>query len=151
MNRLMNYVLVERRVVECPDLMQWAQWYEAAHKDGSFRVGETVVRELRVSTVFLGIDHRFLGDGPPIVFETMVFNEIGEGRERYAQAFDECECMQRYCTYAEAEQGHEAIVEMLRHVQDAAIEITRSTLAIIRSGASQYMDAWRDEHKGDAS
>lgn len=28
---------------------------------------------VRVSTVFLGIDHRFGGDGPPVLFETMIF------------------------------------------------------------------------------
>ena len=147
MNPLMHYVLIERRVVECPDLMQWAKWFEMSHKDESFRVGETVVGELRVSTVFLGLDHRFLVDGPPIVFETMVFNNVGEGRERFAQVFDDC--MQRYCTYAEAEQGHEAIVEMLTNLHNSAIEVTRGMLAIVRAGASEFMNTWREEHKSD--
>jgi len=32
-----------------------------------------VTPNIRVSTVFLGIDHNFYGIGAPILFETMVF------------------------------------------------------------------------------
>lgn len=28
---------------------------------------------VRVSTIWLGLDHRFLGDGPPLIYETMIF------------------------------------------------------------------------------
>lgn len=47
-----------------------------------------------VSTVFLGIDHSIWGDGPPEVFETMVFAP----RRRWL--------FQRYATWAEALEGH---------------------------------------------
>ena len=47
-----------------------------------------------VSTVWLGIDHSF-GGGTPILFETMVFDPLGESVES-----------RRYCTEAEALEGH---------------------------------------------
>lgn len=50
-------------------------------------------REIAVSTVFLGINHNYL-DGPPILFETMIFG--GANNER----------MWRYATWEEAERGH---------------------------------------------
>lgn len=53
-----------------------------------------------VSTVWLGLDHR-LGDGPPLIFETMVFPSKGD--------FGELD-MDRYTTEAEAIKGHEAMV-----------------------------------------
>jgi hypothetical protein len=49
---------------------------------------------VRISTVFLGIDHNHLRQGPPILFETMIF---GGPYDQY---------MDRYCTWAEAEAGH---------------------------------------------
>jgi hypothetical protein len=54
-----------------------------------------------VSTVLLGMDHRFGGVGPPIIFETMVF----ESRDNLGEL--DCD---RYCTREEAELGHEAMV-----------------------------------------
>ena len=41
------------------------------------RVALTWLWDLRVSTVFLGIDHNFGVSGPPLVFETMVFHGDG--------------------------------------------------------------------------
>jgi hypothetical protein len=54
-----------------------------------------------VSTVFLGIDHGF-GEGPPLIFETMVF-----ASERH---LDERDC-QRYSTESEAVTGHHEMVK----------------------------------------
>jgi hypothetical protein len=85
------------------DLLTWAQWFETAER----HVADTwVTPTLRVSTVFLGLDHQY-GEGPPLVFETMVF-EGGDGQE--------CE---RYSTWAAAEQGHQAMVDAMQagHIQ----------------------------------
>jgi hypothetical protein len=49
--------------------------------------------ELVVSTVWMGINHRF-GPGPPLIFETMIFGEPYHN-----------ECM-RYATESEAREGH---------------------------------------------
>lgn len=55
------------------------------------RVAEDYIGEVHISTVLLVIDHSF-GDGPPLIFETMIFRgEHDEYQERYAtreQALD---------------------------------------------------------------
>lgn len=94
------YTLRGREVVPASDLMDWTRWFER----GDWRVKqERAVRGQgpRVSTVFLGIDHNFLG-GPPLVFETMIF---GGRRHEYQQ---------RYSTYDEAERGHRRALQLAR-------------------------------------
>ena len=61
-------------------------------------IKEDVIGNIRVSTIFLSFDHGFIEDQPPILFETMVFG----GK------FDQCQT--RYSTYAEAENGHEKVL-----------------------------------------
>ena len=66
------------------------------------RVAETTLPGGKwVSTVWLALDHQFLVDGPPLIFETMVFASNGSGHDL------DCE---RYATEAEAVAGHEAMV-----------------------------------------
>ena len=60
-----------------------------------------VTPTVRVSTVFLGLDHQW-GEGPPLLFETLVFHD-GDGQE----------CT-RYATWHAAEQGHAAMVDAMR-------------------------------------
>lgn len=55
------------------DLMTWAQWFESSSK--ARIVAQEYIGERMVSTVFLGLDYRFSGYGPPILWETMVFNK----------------------------------------------------------------------------
>jgi hypothetical protein len=55
-----------------------------------------------VSTVFLGIDHNHFGDGPPILFETMIFGGSAD------------ELQWRYRTLEQAQAGHQMIVQSLR-------------------------------------
>lgn len=51
------------------DLMKWAEWFGTPARI----LAQEWVAESQISTVFLGIDHNW-GDGPPILWETMVFN-----------------------------------------------------------------------------
>ncbi len=64
---------------------------------------ETLPNGYRVSTVWLGLNHRFSGKKPPLIFETMVFDPSGES--------DYC---QRYSTENDAILGHMAAVEEYR-------------------------------------
>lgn len=78
------------------------RWGEL-HSDMSYkRVAETAVGPYWISTVWLGMDHRW-GQGPPLIFETMVFapDEVTLGPE--------IEC-RRYSTEAEALAGHDETV-----------------------------------------
>jgi hypothetical protein len=68
------------------------------------RLFSTEIGQSRISTVFLSMDHSLaglIGDGSPVLFETMVFG--GE--------YDDYQ--ERYHTYDEAEEGHNRIVEMV--------------------------------------
>jgi hypothetical protein len=53
-----------------------------------------------VSTVWLGLDHNWSREGPPIIFETMTFGG------RYDQE------QMRYATEDQAQKGHREAVEM---------------------------------------
>ena len=100
----MYYVLDEHRHVKVTDDM---------HEMGVFfenmdarRVDQTQVGDYWVSTVFLGIDHNWLGGGKPLLFETMVF--ISERKS--AKDWGELD-MDRYSTWKEAEEGHKEMVK----------------------------------------
>lgn len=99
-----HYVMDENHNVRAVDWEEWVEWSKPAYssKDGFEklrRVAFTVVdSDCNVSTVFLGVDHDFSMNGPPILFETMVFGgEFDQEQERYA-------------TWDEAVVGHAAIV-----------------------------------------
>jgi hypothetical protein len=64
------YVLDGKIPIPC-DLMTWAEWFEE-HRDDRI-VKQENVAQFWVPTVFLGLDHSW-GDGPPQLFETMVFD-----------------------------------------------------------------------------
>lgn len=89
--------------VPVKDVLEWGHWMEEARKGNLLRVGQDKVGDLLVSTVFLGIDHRF-GDGDePLIFETMVLDK------NYSDSY--CE---RCSTWAEAEEMHKRGIEEAR-------------------------------------
>jgi hypothetical protein len=98
-----RYILDGKRAVECGDLMTWAKWFENA---GNRRVADETIDGVRVSTVFLSLDYSF-GDGPPMLFETMVFGGSLD------QEQDRC------TTWDEAEAMHEAMVARVKGANDA--------------------------------
>lgn len=75
-------------------------------------VGDTYLfqngRHLRVSTVLLGVDYGW-GDGPPVIFETMIFQ-----KEHADPSLDGYQL--RYRTKREAELGHHRVVRMVREL-----------------------------------
>jgi hypothetical protein len=73
--------------------------------------------ELRVSTVFLGIDHNWARDpdDPAVLFETLVFGEERTYQWRgKTRAYRESLAQRRYRTWAEAEEGHKEMCEEMR-------------------------------------
>jgi hypothetical protein len=67
------------------------------------------VNNLWVSTVYEGLNHQ-LGEGPPLIFETMVFGKDGEEVEFSNEKY--CE---RYSTLADAMAGHNQAVEQVKN------------------------------------
>ncbi len=86
------YVLDGHEVKEAADVMEWGRFFE---KDDRI-VAQEDVGPYWVSTVFLGIDHQW-GDGPPLLFETMVFKD-GKGDQwvERASTWDEAALMHVY-------------------------------------------------------
>jgi hypothetical protein len=89
------YILQDREPVPEPDLLKWAVWFESADR----HVKQTIQDDVTISTVFLGLDHGW-GDGPPVLYETMVFGLYIEDQWRYS-------------TWKEAEEGHDEVVKKI--------------------------------------
>jgi hypothetical protein len=103
--------------VECRNELEWANWFGTANRT----VARTQVTPwIEVSTVFLGLDHRWYGDGPPILYETMVFVDTGKQRRYFGRGplrpvyDDTLEHQRRYATRAEALREHAKIVRQIR-------------------------------------
>ena len=94
-----KYILDGKLAVECADLMKWAAWFE--ENNLKRHVADEHISDVRVSTVFLGIDHSF-GGGVPLLFETMVFGG----------ALDEDQ--ERCTTWEQAETMHKNMVERVK-------------------------------------
>jgi hypothetical protein len=81
----MYYVLEGKTPVPVHDVLQWGRWFESTinrHVADDYVV-DPQAHQVRVSTVFLGLDHSF-GGGDPVLFETMIFGGASDGyQERY--------------------------------------------------------------------
>lgn len=66
------------------------------------------INGVKVSTVFLVLDHNLNGHGAPILFETMTFT----GRKGSLKKLDQWTW--RYCTWEQAERGHAIIRELIK-------------------------------------
>lgn len=81
------------------ELMDWARAFEKVENK---IVIQEKIGDVTISTVWLGLDHQF-GDGPPLIFETMIFGG------------DYDEDQWRYSTEAEALDGHRAAVSLVEN------------------------------------
>ncbi|MCD9007470.1 hypothetical protein LDO31_14720 [Luteimonas sp. XNQY3] len=98
------FKLVGRRAVQCESVMEWSAWFATA----DLRVAGTWVDDVRISTVFLGIDHNPFSEGDPALFETMVFVDGEESTVR------------RCFIWEEAEAGHEEMVALVHAEMERA-------------------------------
>lgn len=92
---MMNYILEGKTPKPVEDILQWARWFETADR----HVEKTMVEDIRVSNVFLGIDHGWSSE-VPILFETMIFGGAHN------------DFQQRYATWEDAESGHAEAVKL---------------------------------------
>lgn len=94
------FVLKDKKPVPASSMTQWAEQLADYHQRV---VKQThLPNEIFISTVFLGLD--IMGGDKPVeelvLFESMVF---GGEYNHYKRM---------YCSYQEAEQGHQEIIEM---------------------------------------
>lgn len=109
------YVLdAQGAVVEAAGVVEWAQWFERASVDRSRIVQQDYVEGsdevVGVSTVFLGLNQRLFGDGPPELWETMVFGTPLDGVQ------------DRYTSREAARRGHARILARVSAAWRAAQE-----------------------------
>lgn len=74
----------------------------------------TVQKDTRISTVFLCIDHSYLCDSLPVLFETAIFGGKHDGE------------MERYGTWDQAEIGHKKWVSICEHKQKEKVRCQSS-------------------------
>jgi hypothetical protein len=94
-------------------ILEWANLLE----DLNFNrhVGLDLINGYRISTVWLGLDHRFRfgidNDLPPLIFETMIFlNDETKPKEEDTFAYFQ----ERYSTMEEALEGHQLACKMVK-------------------------------------
>lgn len=102
MKFLRHYIEIDGKPVSEPDPIKFAAWLIEADRLGTRRVDETAIGDVWISTVFLGLDHRFRPEIPHELYETMIF-----GGEL------DLDC-HRYATRTEAMGGHMLMVERVR-------------------------------------
>lgn len=90
-----HYIETDDGLVVRVGMMRWAEWFETHDR----RLAVDFIKGHRISTVFLGLNHRY-GPGAPLLYETMVF-PLDSNADRACD---------RYCTRAEALEGHAAMV-----------------------------------------
>ena len=109
--------------------MEWAKWFE----DGdNSRVKLTRVGPYFVSTVFLGLDSFsfFFGEGPPILFETMVYTDQKIPSVLFDRdVSDFLDEQERCATWLEAEVQHQAMIDKLREAHDDVEQLEPKPLA----------------------
>ena len=91
------YILVNKKAVLVNDVQKWARMFDIQDR----RVATDKIKDVSISTVFLGIDHNIGGD-VPLLFETMVFGgELDQEQNRYT-------------TWWEAITGHKTMVKRVK-------------------------------------
>ena len=97
------YVLRDKVPVPA-NLMEWGRFFETPDRV----VAQDEINGVRISTVFLGINHSFDPHGPPLLFETMIFGGKHDGYQ------DRCS------TWAEAELMHTKAWDLVAGITAAA-------------------------------
>ena len=109
MKKFRYYMLTKDfEIVGTDSVQKWGVWFEEADR----HLALTKIGEIEVSTVFLGLDHSFHEDVPPVLWETMIF--VGESKKTLFDHYQE-----RYSSFDDARAGHERAVAMVRQKSDA--------------------------------
>ncbi len=113
-----KYILVNGKPKLEQDLIKWATWYETSDEERI--VGKTVINDIEVSTVFLGLDHGF-GVSRLILYESMVFGGRLDGEQN------------RYSTLVEAWKGHRVLVKKVREIETE--RLSKSVIVVNLAGS----------------
>ena len=86
--------------------ISFGQWVDLSNQEGYRRVNWDEIGGVRISTVWLGLDHSWSASGPPVIFETMIF---GGPHDEYQE---------RYTTLEAAKKGHALAVQLVLDSQE---------------------------------
>jgi hypothetical protein len=101
--RTPRYYILQNGQVRETDFAAWAAWAYIRLPDR--RIRHTLIGQVHVETWFLAFDQGYIGDVPPILFETIVQGEPVNGSSA------------RYTTMQDALAGHEVIVEGVKRTR----------------------------------
>ncbi len=100
------YILRNKKPVPISSIDEWGRMLKRKDR----RVAKTIIEggkeEIKISTVFLGLNENYSGHGKPVLFETMVFGGDLDGD------------MYRYTSWTAAEKGHR---KMIKRVTDTIV------------------------------
>lgn len=86
-----DYYILDDHTPVPVDHIRWAEWVHRNRE--TRRVARTALQSgVVISTVFLGLDHGY-GDGPPILFETMIFGGPHNEDQERCSTWEEAEAM----------------------------------------------------------
>ena len=122
------YLLDDNLKIIKTDVVTWTKNRKDASKQ--IRLTELKKYNARISTVFLGIDHRFIKekDMPPILFETMIFWNTS-----YLDEFQ-----LRYTSYDAAVLGHAMIISLIKENIDPSSFLTFGTVEKLLGNEIKY-------------
>ena len=99
MNDHKYWILDEDNIpVSTSSIIEWGEFMQSEKKI----IQQNKVDEYVLSTVFLGVDHRWIGSPDPVLFETMLFD--GKGDPVFTN---------RYFTYDQARAFHNEYLALL--------------------------------------
>lgn len=98
------YLLKDKIPVKVDDFISWGIEMESCRQIRHDIITDKFNHDnkIRISTIFLGIDHAFGSESGPLLFETMVF---GGKHDHYQD---------RYKTWDEAVKAHSIVVKMVK-------------------------------------
>ena len=86
------YILKGKKVIPVKDVLEWAKFYEDFDNR---KVANNEKNGVRVSTVFLGLNHSFLENRLPLIFETMIFGGEHDQYQDRCSTWKQAEAMHK--------------------------------------------------------
>lgn len=88
-----KFILEGHTPVRCDDLLRWGRWLQTANR----RVAEDFVGEVRIRTIFLGLNpNDWPIAEPPLLFETMVFGGPLDQSQDRSRTWEEAEATHKH-------------------------------------------------------
>jgi hypothetical protein len=95
----------DKNAIPC-SIDEYVEYMKEMYRTDTKHVALDTIKGMKISTVFLGINHQWGNSNIPLIFETMVFDNMTDFCEIY---------LRRYSTWQEAEEGHAHALEWVKN------------------------------------